>query len=69
MVGVVNYPNWLTFARISINKNKCPRVAIYINIRLFSFHFSLCKDIIDQRYSFSLVLQQQQHFLANEHLF
>ena len=49
MVGIVNHPNWLTFARTSINKNKGSRVAIYINIRLSSFCFSLCKDIIDHR--------------------
>jgi len=49
MVGIVNHPNWLTFARTSVNENKCPRVAIYVNIRLSSFCFSLCKDIIDHR--------------------
>jgi len=49
MIGVVNHSNWLTFARTSINENKCPKVAIYINIRLSSFRFSLCKDIIDHK--------------------
>ena len=49
MVSIVNHPNWLTFARNPINKSKCPRVAIYVNIRLSSFCFSLHRDIIDFR--------------------
>ena len=49
IVSVVNHPNWLTFARNSVNKSECPRVAIYVNIRLFSFCFSLRRDIIDFR--------------------
>jgi len=49
MVGVVNHPNWLTFTRTSINKDKYPRVAVYVNIRISSFCFSLCRDIIDHR--------------------
>jgi len=49
MVGVVNHPNWLNFTRTSVNKDKCPRVAVYVNIRMSSFCFSLCRDIIDYR--------------------
>ena len=49
MVSVINHSNWLTFARNPINKSKCPKVAIYVNIRLSLFYFSLCRDIIDFR--------------------
>ena len=49
MVGIVNHSNQLTFTRTFVNKDECPRVAIYINIRMFSFHFLLCRDIIDYR--------------------
>ena len=48
LVGIVNYPNWLTFARTSETENKFSRVIIY-NIRLASLCFSLCKDIINHR--------------------
>ena len=46
---IVNHPNWLTFARELASHNKLPRVAIFINIRLLSLHFSFCKDIINHR--------------------
>ena len=36
LVGTPHYPNWLSFARP-------------INIHLFSFQFSLCRDIINHR--------------------
>ena len=49
MVGVVNHSNWLTFTRTSVNKDECSRVAVYINIRMSSFCFLLCRDIIDHR--------------------
>ena len=49
LVSVVNHPNWLIFTRPYTNEHKYPRVIIYIKIRLFSFHFSLWKDIIDHR--------------------
>ena len=45
MVGVLNHPNWITFSRSFSIANDSPRVIIYINIRLSSFCFSLCKDI------------------------
>jgi len=32
-----------------MNENDYPRVIIYVNIRLFSFRFSLQKDVIDYR--------------------
>ena len=47
LVGVVNHPNWLTFTRKSKSMNDFSRVAIYINIRLSSLHFSLYRDIIN----------------------
>jgi len=49
LVGVPNHPNWLTFANKSSNIHDYPRVVIYINIRLSSLHFSLCKDIFSHR--------------------
>jgi len=49
LVGVLSYPNWLTFSRNPYNKNDSPRVIIYINIWLSSFHFSLYKDIYNHR--------------------
>jgi len=49
LVGVVNHPNWLTFAREPDITKECLRVAIFINIRLASFHFSFHKDIINHR--------------------
>ena len=49
LISVVNYPNWLTFTRSYMNKSNYPRVIIYVNIRLFSFCFSLQKDITDHR--------------------
>ena len=49
LVGMVNHLNWLTFARSSELENDFLRVVIYVNIRLASLHFSLCKDIINHR--------------------
>jgi len=49
LVGVPNHPNWLTFARESSSVNDFPRIIIYVNIRLSSFQFSLCKDIINHK--------------------
>ena len=48
-VGIPNHPNWLTFARESNLVNDSPRVIIYVNIKLSSFQFSLCKDIINHK--------------------
>ena len=47
LLGVPNYPNWLTFARKPCSTNDSPRVIIYINVRPSSFCFSLQKDIIN----------------------
>ena len=49
LVGVPNHPNWLIFARESNSVNDSPRVIIYINIRLLSLWFSLCKNIINHK--------------------
>jgi len=49
LVGIVNHSNWLTFAREPDMTKECPRVTIFINVRLALFHFSFCKDIIDHR--------------------
>jgi len=47
LVGVINHSNWLTFAREPDETNNCPRVIMFINIRLSSFCFCFCKDVID----------------------
>ena len=49
LVGISSHPNWLTFTRESESASDSPRVAIYINIRLSSFQFSLQKDVINHR--------------------
>ena len=49
LMGIVNHPNWLMFAREPASHNELPRVAIFINIRLLSLCFSFCKDIINHR--------------------
>ena len=49
MVDIVNYSNWLTFARKPVSTNDYSRIMIFVNIRLSSFHFSFHKDIIDHR--------------------
>ena len=49
LVGIPNHSNWLTFARESNSASDSPRVIIYVNIRLSSFQFSLCKDIISHK--------------------
>ena len=48
-MDIVNHPNWLTFTREPVSSNNSPQVAIFINIRLSSLHFSLHKDIINHR--------------------
>jgi len=50
LVDVPNHPNWITFSRNSTNPQDLPRVITYINIRIFSLCFSLCKNIFDHRY-------------------
>ena len=40
LLGIVNHPNWLTFAREPVSHSDLPRVAIFINIRLLSLRFS-----------------------------
>ena len=67
LVRVSNYPNWITFSRNSIISNNLPRVITYINIRLTSLCFSLCKDVFNYRnisciffFNYSLV-----YFLIN----
>ena len=49
LVGVPNHPNWIIFSRNSSQENDFLRVITYINIRLSSFCFSLCKDIFNHR--------------------
>jgi len=49
LLGIVNHPNWLMFAREPVSHSDLPRVAIFINIRLSSLCFSFRKDIINHR--------------------
>jgi len=49
LVRVPNHSNWTTFSRNFSTVNNSPRVITYINIRLFSLHFSLWKDIFNHR--------------------
>ena len=49
LMRIVNYPNWLTFARDLVTMNDHPRMAIFINTRLSLLRFSLHKDIINHR--------------------
>ena len=49
LIEIANHPNQLTFAREPDTTNDCPRVVIFINIRLSSFRFSLHKDVINHR--------------------
>jgi len=49
LVGAPHHPNWLSFARPPVTQLDFPRVLAYINICLSSFHFSLCRDIINHR--------------------
>ena len=49
LVEIPNHPNWTTFFRNLTNIDKSSRVITYINIRLISFQFLLCKDIFNHR--------------------
>ena len=49
LVGTSHYSNWLTFTRTPTNQSDSLRVLAYINIRLSSFCFFLCKDLINHK--------------------
>ena len=49
LIGSVHHSNWITFTRSPLANKDSPRVISYINIRLLSFYFLLCKDIINHR--------------------
>ena len=49
IVGASHHHNWLSFIRSPVTQADFPRVLAYINIHLFSFCFSLCRDIINHR--------------------
>jgi len=49
LMGTTHHPNWLLFTRIPSERLDSSRVIAYINIRLSSFCFLLCKDIINHR--------------------
>ena len=48
-MGTCHHPNWIAFARTPSSGNDFPRVITYINIRLLSLRFLLCKDIFNHR--------------------
>ena len=48
-MGTTHHPNWLLFTRTPSDRLDSPRVITYINIRLSSFCFSLCNNIINYR--------------------
>ena len=47
LVRVPNHPNWIVFANTSSSIHDYLRVITYVNIKLSSFQFSLCKDIFN----------------------
>ena len=49
LVRVPNHSNWLVFTNSSSNIHDYSRVITYVNIRLSSFQFSLCKDVLNHR--------------------
>ena len=49
LVGVPNYPNWTIFSRNSFQAYNSLKVITYINICIFSLHFSLWNDILSHR--------------------
>ena len=49
LMGTCHHPNWITFARTPTCGNDFSRVITYINIRLSSLCFLLCKDIFNHR--------------------
>ena len=49
LVGVPNYPNWTIFSRNSFQVCNSLKVITYINICIFSLHFSLWNDILSHR--------------------
>ena len=70
LVGVVNHPNWLTFAREPDTINDCPRVVMFINIRLSSLCFLFHKDIVNHRdILLTSFFNNSDIFLAHQYLF
>ena len=49
LIGIPNHLNWLIFARKANSASDSSRVITYVNVRLLSLHFSLCKDIISHK--------------------
>jgi len=49
LMGTCHHPNWISFTRIPLVNNDFLRVITYVNIRLSSFRFLLCKDIFNHR--------------------
>jgi len=67
LVGVPNYPNWVTFSRSYTQPNDFPRVITYVNIYLSSLRFSLRNNILQHRdiLCISFFNQGSIYFLIN----
>ena len=48
-MGTCHHPSWIAFARLLSDRSDSPRVLIYVNARLLSLRFLLCKDIINHK--------------------
>ena len=70
LVGVLHYPNWLTFARTMANQSDSPRVLTYINICISHLCFSLQNDIFNHRDISCIFFSNQGsiYFLINIYL-
>ena len=49
LMSTCHHLNWISFARIPLVNNNFPRVITYVNTRLSSLCFLLCKDIFNHR--------------------
>ena len=49
LVGVLNYPNWITFSRTLTQSHDSLRVIIYINTHILFLYFSLHNDLFNHR--------------------
>ena len=49
LMGTIYHPNWISFARVPLDKKDFSRVITYVNIYLSSLCFLIHKDIINHR--------------------
>ena len=48
-MGTCHHPSWIAFARLLSDRSDSPKVLTYVNARLLSLRFLLCKDIINHK--------------------